>query len=299
MAISAPVASSTLGLKNFVVCPLIDGTDTEFVAPQYGEVHNLSGAVEASITPENADPDIQYADDIEFDKAYKDPKATFKMKLADLPVDIQALLLDNHFDANGVLVRTANDKPKYFACGFKSIKSNGKYRFVWLYKCYAKPITENYATKEGENVTRQNGEVEFTAIKRTFDAKWQVIADEDKGTVPGTFLSTVYETKYAAASTLTALSMTDDSTPGTSISLTPAFDANNGVFAYTATTDEDGIKVTATAGTDCNVTIFANDVAVESGEVIAIADGKNYVSVKCVDKDGHVSSYIIEVTKTA
>lgn len=44
------------------------------------------------------------------------------------------MLLGNAVDDNGVLVRTATDKPPYFAVGFKSEKSNGKYRFVWLYK---------------------------------------------------------------------------------------------------------------------------------------------------------------------
>ena len=37
-------------------------------------------------------------------------------------------------DDNGVLVRTASDKPGYFAVGFKSEKADGNFRYVWLYK---------------------------------------------------------------------------------------------------------------------------------------------------------------------
>lgn len=47
-------------------------------------------------------------------------------------------------DDNGVLIRTAGDNPGYFALGFMSEKSNHSYRYVWLYKCRAKPVTEKY-----------------------------------------------------------------------------------------------------------------------------------------------------------
>jgi hypothetical protein len=52
--------------------------------------------------------------------------------------------------------------------GFKSEKSNHKFRYVWLYKVRAKPLTE-LCTKEGTTLTRQTGDVEWTAIKRTKD----------------------------------------------------------------------------------------------------------------------------------
>ena len=101
---------------------------------------------------------------------------------------------------NGVLVRTASDKPPYFAIGFKSEKSNGKFRYIWLYKVRAKPVTENYATKEGGTITRQTGEVEWTCIKRTHDGRYQAVADEDENGFTAakgaTFLQTVYEPTF-------------------------------------------------------------------------------------------------------
>ena len=36
------------------------------------------------------------------------------------------------------------------AVGFMSEKANHKYRYVWLYKVRAKPVTENYSTKAGQ-----------------------------------------------------------------------------------------------------------------------------------------------------
>lgn len=102
----------------------------------------------------------------------------------------------------GIGIRTASDKPPYFAVGFKSEKTNGSYRYVWLFKVRAKPVTENYATREGTSVTRQTGEVEWVAIKRTHDGRYQAVADEgengftaEKG---ATFLASVYEPVFAA-----------------------------------------------------------------------------------------------------
>ena len=196
---ASPNVASTIGLKNVVIAPLTADTEAEAT---YGAVQALAGAIDASVTPGNTDPDILYADDIEFHVLYADPKVTFKVKMADIPLTIQEMLFSNTVDDNGVLIRTAQDTPPYFAVGFKSVKSDGNYRYVWLYKVRAKPLTENYATKEGDTVTRQTGEVEFTAIKRTFDGHYQAVADEGEGGFTAekgaTFLDTVYEPTFSA-----------------------------------------------------------------------------------------------------
>ena len=190
---ASPAVSSTVGLKNMVIAPLTEDTE-ETVS--YGTLQAVAGAIEATITPESADPDVQYADDVEFDTLYPDPEISFSTSMADIPLTIQEMIFGNQIDDNGVLIRSANDKPGYFAVGFMSEKANGKYRFVWLYKVRAKPVTESYATKEGTTITRQTGEVEWTAIKRTSDGRYQAIADEGEGgfdsSKAATFLESVY-----------------------------------------------------------------------------------------------------------
>ena len=195
----SPTISSTVGLKNVVLAPLVEDTEETLT---YGELQLVAGAIEASITPENADPDVQYYDDIEGDVLYADPELAFKTKMADLPLIIQEMIFGNKIDDNGVLIRSSTDKPPYFAVGFMSEKSNHKFRYVWLFKVRAKPVTENYATKEGTTITRQTGEVEWVAIKRTHDNQYQAVADEgengftaEKGT---TFLQSVYTPVFAS-----------------------------------------------------------------------------------------------------
>ena len=190
---AAPAVSSTVGLKNMVIAPVTEDTET---STTYGDLQRVAGAIEATITPENNDPDIQYFDDVEGDVLYPDPELTFKTKLDDLPLIVQEMIFSNKIDDNGVLIRTANDKPGYFAVGFMSEKANGTYRYVWLFKVRAKPVTETYATKEGTSITRQTGEVEWTAIKRTSDGRYQAVADEGENGFTAekaaAFLNTVY-----------------------------------------------------------------------------------------------------------
>ena len=190
---AAPAVSSTVGLKNMVIAPVTADAET---ATTYGDLQRVAGAIEATITPENNDPDIQYFDDVEGDVLYPDPELTFKTKLADLPLIVQEMIFSNKIDDNGVLIRTANDKPGYFAVGFMSEKANGTFRYMWLFKVRAKPVTETYATKEGTSITRQTGEVEWTAIKRTSDGRYQAVADEGENGFTAekaaAFLNTVY-----------------------------------------------------------------------------------------------------------
>ena len=194
---AAPAVSSTVGLKNMVIAPVTADTEE---STTYGELQKVAGAIEATITPENNDPNVQYFDDVEGDVLYPDPELTFTTRLADLPLIIQEMIFSNKIDDNGVLIRTASDKPGYFAVGFMSEKANGKYRYVWLFKVRAKPVTETYQTKEGDTITRQTGSVECTAIKRTHDGRYQAVADEGENgfdeTQSATFLDSVYEPTF-------------------------------------------------------------------------------------------------------
>ncbi len=139
---------------------------------------------------------------VEFDVLYPDPELSFKTKMVDIPLVIQEMLFGNQIDANGVLIRSATDTPPYFAVGFKSEKSNHKYRFVWLFKVRAKPVTETYATRAGTTVTRQTGEIEWKAIKRTHDNQYQAVADEDQNGFDAAkaeaFLQSVYVPSFTA-----------------------------------------------------------------------------------------------------
>ena len=62
------------------------------------------------------------------------------------------------------------------------------------------PINDTGITIQGTSVTRQTGEVEWTAIKRTHDGRYQAVADEGQNgfdaTKAATFLESVYEPAF-------------------------------------------------------------------------------------------------------
>lgn len=187
---------STVGLSNFVIAPLTTDTEAETT---YGTVVPVVGAIDVSVTPDGADPNIQHADDIEFDVLYPDPQITVSVEVAALPLEIQAQISGHEVDDNGVMVKIASDTPPYYAIGFKAERRGGGDRYKWLLKCRAKPITETFHSKEGSTVTRQTGKVEFTAIKRTSDGQYEYTADVgEKFTTAkaATFLATVYEPTF-------------------------------------------------------------------------------------------------------
>lgn len=193
-ATEAVVTKSTIGLKDIVIAPI---TQDDADGTKYGTLQKLAGAMEMTITPENNEADVQSADDGEFDVVYPDPQYTISLQLADIPLKIRAQLLGNKMDDNGVLVRTSDDQPIYFAMGFRSEKSDHTYRYVWIYKLRADPIGDTFATREGDTVTRQTGTLTCTAIKRTSDKMTDVYADEGENGFTAekaaAFLSGVYE----------------------------------------------------------------------------------------------------------
>jgi len=191
--IASPAVASTVGIRNVVIAPLTEDTETILT---YGDLQLLAGAIDVQISPDNAEPEVQFADDVEFDIVLPDPEIKVTMEQADIPLAIQEMILGNTIDQNGVLVRKAGDKPPYFALGFKSEKADGSFRFVWLFKGRATPMSETYHSKEGKSITRQTGKIEWAFLKRTHDNQYQAIADEGQNgfgeTKAAAFLQSVY-----------------------------------------------------------------------------------------------------------
>lgn len=184
-------AKSTIGLRDLVLAPLTKDDATGVV---YGELIQVGGAIEATSTPQNTDPNVQYADDNEYDVIYNDPEAQLSVELAALPASVAAAIGGHTMGEDGVVTEASSDNPPYYAVGFRSTKSNGKDVCIWFFKCRATPGTETWRTKEGNNTTRQTRTAVFTAIKRTYDNKYRAYGDEETEafTSAATFLSQVY-----------------------------------------------------------------------------------------------------------
>jgi len=193
--------SSRIGLRDVKIAWLDANTDTPSAAATYTmEAATALEAIDAQISRGTADPDVQYADDIESDVLYPDPEITISLEVKEVPLALQKLLFgQGAADGNGVYKFESGKTPPYFALGFKSAKRSGADRFVWYYKCRCKPMDETFHTKEGSTITRQQDKLEITAIKRTYDNYVSVKVDSDAVGAPNaaTFFGGVYEANFA------------------------------------------------------------------------------------------------------
>lgn len=193
-ATEAPKTASTIGLKNVVIAPLLTDTDSETT---YGDVQKLAGAIDATLSPENTEPDVQDADDGEFDAVYPTPSGSFTTSMVDIPLEIQAMIFGSRIDDNGVLVSGDKDTAAYFAIGFMSEKADHSYRYAWLYKVRARPMTENYATRGSSSVTRQQAQVQWDYTVRKSDGEWRSVADIGENGFTNEKAATFFESVYA------------------------------------------------------------------------------------------------------
>lgn len=192
--------SSRIGLRDVKIAWLTDATDTPTVPAAYTLESTALEAIDAQISRGTADPDVQYADDIESDVLYPDPEITITLEVKEIPLALQKQLFgQGAVDSNGVYKFESGKTPPYFALGFKSRKRNGTDRYVWYYKCRAKPMDETFHTKEGGTITRQQDKLEITAIKRTYDNYVSVKVDSDAVGAPtaSAFFAGVYEATFA------------------------------------------------------------------------------------------------------
>lgn len=192
--------SSRIGLRDVKIAWLDDDTDTKAVPAAYTlESTSLIEAIKANMSRKNADPDVQYADDIESDVLYPDPEIDITVEAKEIPLALQQKMFAQAAkDANGVYSFESGKAPVYFALGFKSAKRDGSDRWVWYYKCRATPIDETYRTKEGAKVTRQTDSLKITAIKRIYDeyVSAKVDSNTEDGPTVSEFFTTVYEPTF-------------------------------------------------------------------------------------------------------
>ncbi|MCM3761035.1 phage tail protein [Alkalihalobacillus oceani] len=142
----------------------------------YEATREMIGAINATINPTVNTQEV-YADDQLWESISALGKIDVEVETADLPLPVRAKILGNKIE-EGVLVENKTDIPPHVALGFKSLKSNGKYRYVWLLKGVAQPMAEDYSTKK-DNVEPKTPKVTFTFMARIHDGEWKRTADED------------------------------------------------------------------------------------------------------------------------
>lgn len=143
----------------------------------YDTPAQIAGAITAKVSPK-VTSDVLYADDGAAETASALGEIEVELQVKDLPLSVHATLLGHTMGQDGVMYQKNSDTPPYVAIGFKSLKSNGKYRYVWLLKGRFQPVEENYQTKE-DKTTFQTPTIKGTFVMREKDGYWKITGDED------------------------------------------------------------------------------------------------------------------------
>lgn len=169
----------------------------------YGTPQVLAKAISADLSVELAEA-ILYADDgaAEIVKEFK--SGTLSLGVDDIGTDAAQDLTGATLDTNGVLISAGEDTGNPVAVGFRAQKSNGNYRYLWLYRVkFGLPAT-NFATK-GDSISFSTPTIEGTVMRRNkVDGNgkhpWKSeVTEGNTGVVAATISSwftTVYEPDY-------------------------------------------------------------------------------------------------------
>lgn len=191
---------ATIGLDKLYYAPITEDTNGE---ETYGTPVQLAKAISAELSVELAEATL-YADDGASEVVKEFKSGTLSLGVDDIGASVAAALVGVTVDKNNVIISTSEDATPYVAIGFRAKKSNGKYKYFWLYRVkFGIPAT-NFATK-GDSITFSTPTIEGTVMRRNKeDTKgnhpWKAeVTEGDTGVTASTisgWYSNVYEPTY-------------------------------------------------------------------------------------------------------
>ncbi|MDR1628560.1 MAG: phage tail protein [Oscillospiraceae bacterium] len=187
---------ATIGLDSLFYAQI---TENSAGIETYATPIKLAKAMKADLSIELAEA-ILYADDAasEVVKAFKN--GTLSLGIDDIGKNAAMALLGVRTDANGVIISSGEDTAPPVAIGFRAKKSNGKYRYFWLYRVIFGTPSTNLETK-GDSVNFQAPTIEGIVTVRgkpDFEGKhpWKTEVTEGDSGVPASVIEDWFEEVY-------------------------------------------------------------------------------------------------------
>ena len=187
---------ATIGLDKLYYAPITEdanGNET------YGTPAVLAKAISAELSVELNEA-ILYADDGAAEVVKEFKSGTLSLGIDDIGAEIASALSGATMDSNGVVISGSDDGGTPVAVAFRARKSNGKYRYYWLYRVkFGIPAT-NLQTK-GDSISFQTPTIEGTIMRRNKvdfndNHPWKAEVTEGAEGVDDTVISTWYDAVY-------------------------------------------------------------------------------------------------------
>lgn len=187
---------ATIGLDKLYYAPITEdanGNET------YGTPAVLAKAISAELSVELNEA-ILYADDGAAEVVKEFKSGTLSLGIDDIGAEIASALSGATIDSNGVVISGSDDGGTPVAVAFRARKSNGKYRYYWLYLVkFGIPAT-NLQTK-GDSISFQTPTIEGTIMRRNKvdyndNHPWKAEVTEGAEGVDDSVISTWYDAVY-------------------------------------------------------------------------------------------------------
>ncbi len=152
---------ATIGLDKLYYSKI---TEDDAGNETYGVPSVLAKAMTADLSVELNEATL-YADDGAAEVVKEFKSGTLSLGIDDIGAPVASDLTGSTIDTNGVIISASEDGGDPVAVGFRAKKSNGKYRYYWLYRVkFGIPAT-NLATK-GDSITFSTPTIEGTIMRR-------------------------------------------------------------------------------------------------------------------------------------
>lgn len=195
---------STIGLDSLYYAKITEDANGD---ETYSSPIKLAKAMTAELSVELAEATL-FADDgaSEIVKEFK--SGTISLGIDDIDVTAAQDLTGAKIDNNHVVVSTSDDSCEPVAIGFRAKKSNGKYRYYWLYRVKFGIPGASLQTK-GDSITFSTPTIEGTVMRRNKvdglnNHPWKSEVNEDDSSVSNSTISSwfseVYEPNFESSS---------------------------------------------------------------------------------------------------
>ncbi len=189
---------ATIGLDKLYYASITEDSNGN---ETYGTPVQLAKAISADLSIELNEATL-YADDGQAEAVKEFKSGILSLGVDEIGNEAAAALVGARVDANGVLISSGEDVSNYVAIGFRAKKSNGKYKYYWLYRVLFGIPATNLATK-GDSITFSTPTIEGTILQRNkVDGankhlwKAEVTESNDNASIINAWYNAVYEPTY-------------------------------------------------------------------------------------------------------
>lgn len=187
---------ATIGLDKLYYAKITEAADG---SETYGIPASLAKAISAELSVELNEATL-YADDGAAEVVKEFKSGTLTLGIDEVGTTIANELTGAQIDNNKVLISASENGGVPVAIGFRARKSNGTYKYYWLYRVIFGIPATNLATK-GDSITFSTPSIEGTIYRRNkLDGQgkhpWKAEANEGDASLPASVISSWFTTVY-------------------------------------------------------------------------------------------------------